>query len=69
MGGTGAPVALLASVRSYPISALQELLENESTYQLRTAVRYQAMLAIAAMRYQPRPWFCHHIPRARSWQP
>ena len=31
--------------------------------QLCTAVRYQAMLAIAALRYKPSPWFCHCTPR------
>lgn len=44
-------MALLTSVRSYPISTLQELLENEPMDQLHTEVRYQAMLAITAMRY------------------
>ena len=68
-GVTGAPLAPLTSVRSHPISALQELLEDEPVDQLCTAVRYQAMLAIAALRYKPSPWLCHCTPRVRSWVP
>lgn len=62
-------MALLTSVKSHSISALQELLENEPVDKLCTALRYQAMLAITSLRYQPSPWFCHHIPRAQLWQP
>ncbi|XP_021237049.1 histone H3.v1-like [Numida meleagris] len=49
------------------VAKVKELLENEPTDQLCTAVRYQAVLAIAALRYQPSPWFCQRIPRAQSW--
>jgi len=35
----------------------RKLLENEPMDQLRAAVRYQAVLAIATLRYQPTPIF------------
>ena len=53
---------VLVTARSHPGCTLQELLENEPTDQLCTAVRYQAMLAIAALRYQPSPGFSHTSP-------
>ena len=46
---------VLAAARSHPACALQVLLEEEPRDQLCTAVRQQAMLAIAELRYLPIP--------------
>ena len=46
---------VLAAARSHPACALQVLLEEEPRDQLCTALRQQAMLAIAELRYLPIP--------------
>lgn len=48
---------VLAAGRPHPSCALQVLLEEEPRDHLHTAVRQQAMLAIAALRYLPSPRF------------
>ena len=57
---------VLAAARSHPGCALQVLLEEEPRDHLHTAVRQQAMLAIAALRYLPSPWFGWHLSTARG---
>lgn len=48
---------VLALTRSHPGCVLQALVEEEPMGHLHTAVRQQAMLALARMRYVPSPWF------------
>jgi len=57
---------VLAADRPHPGCALQDLLEEEHRSHLCTAVRQQAMLAIAALRYQPSPCFAWHLSTASS---
>jgi len=55
---------VLAADRSHPDCALQELLREKPRGHLCTAVRQQAMLAIAALRYLPSPCFAWHLSTA-----
>jgi len=60
---------VLAADRPHPGCALQDLLEEENRSHLCTAVRQQAMLAIAALRYLPSPCFAWHLSSASGSGP